>query len=176
MGHPRRDLLPGRRLARRRLPRRPRGLLLQSQLRRDVAVTVRRRPRAGGRGDVRTAGGHRPDAGTSPACSSPPPASGRTRNPGGLWRPVCLYDTGPVHIDRLRVLCRDADARRAHLRISTRDRQRPADAGDDAHLRRRRAGRRTAPVDRRRPERLRVDDRHRRPCSCGGLGRSATNR
>lgn len=45
---------------------------------------------------------------------------GSNRNPGGIWRPVFLYDTGPVHIDRLRVLCRDADARRAHLRISTR--------------------------------------------------------
>ena len=49
-----------------------------------------------------------------------PAGIGPTRNPGGLWRPVCLYETGPVHIDRLRVLCRDADARRAHLRIATR--------------------------------------------------------
>ncbi|HUS41806.1 MAG TPA: hypothetical protein VMY16_03985 [Ilumatobacteraceae bacterium] len=49
-----------------------------------------------------------------------PAGIGPNRNPGGLWRPVFLYDTGPVHIDRLRVLCRDADARRAHLRISTR--------------------------------------------------------
>ena len=49
-------------------------------------------------------------------------------NPGGLWRPVRLYDTGPVRIDRLRVLCRDADARRAHVRITARldsDTQRP---------------------------------------------------
>ncbi len=39
-----------------------------------------------------------------------------------------LYDTGPVRIDRLRVLCRDADARRAHLRLTARldsDAQRP---------------------------------------------------
>ncbi len=49
-----------------------------------------------------------------------PAGIGPNRNPGGLWRPVCLYDTGPVHIDRLRVLCRDADSRRAHLRIATR--------------------------------------------------------
>lgn len=41
-------------------------------------------------------------------------------NPGGLWRPVLVYDTGPVRIDRLRVLCRDADPRRAHLRIAVR--------------------------------------------------------
>jgi beta-mannosidase len=43
-----------------------------------------------------------------------------TANPGGLWRPVQYYDTGPVRIDRLRVLCRDADERRAHLRIAAR--------------------------------------------------------
>ena len=52
----------------------------------------------------------------------------RSYNPGGLWRPVRLYDTGPVRIDRLRVLCRDADARRAHVRLTARldsDTQRP---------------------------------------------------
>lgn len=36
-------------------------------------------------------------------------------NPGGIWRSVQIFDTGPVRIDRLRVLCRDADERRAHL-------------------------------------------------------------
>ena len=41
-------------------------------------------------------------------------------NPGGLWRPVHVFDTGPARIDRLRVLCRDADERRAHLRIAAR--------------------------------------------------------
>ncbi len=45
---------------------------------------------------------------------------GRQWNPGGLWRPVHLYDTGPVRMDRLRVLCRDADHRRAHLRFAAR--------------------------------------------------------
>ncbi|MDC3402351.1 hypothetical protein OAX95_00250 [bacterium] len=49
-----------------------------------------------------------------------PEGVGSSQHPGGLWRPVSLYDTGPVRIDRLRVLCRDADARRAHLRIATR--------------------------------------------------------
>lgn len=39
----------------------------------------------------------------------------RTWNPGGLWRPVKVYDTGPVRADRFRVLCRDADETRAHL-------------------------------------------------------------
>ncbi len=36
-------------------------------------------------------------------------------NPGGIWRPVRMFDTGAVRIDRLRVLCRDADERRAHV-------------------------------------------------------------
>jgi beta-mannosidase len=44
----------------------------------------------------------------------------RTWNPGGLWRPVHVYDTGPVRIDRFRVLCRDADETRAHLLLSAR--------------------------------------------------------
>jgi len=44
----------------------------------------------------------------------------RSWNPGGLWRPVLVYDTGPVKLDRLRVLCRDADETRAHLRLYAR--------------------------------------------------------
>ena len=44
----------------------------------------------------------------------------RDWNPGGLWRPVLVYDTGPVKLDRLRVLCRDADETRAHLRLYAR--------------------------------------------------------
>ena len=44
----------------------------------------------------------------------------RRWNPGGLWRPVLVYDTGPVKLDRLRVLCRDADETRAHLRLAAR--------------------------------------------------------
>ncbi len=39
----------------------------------------------------------------------------RDWNPGGIWRSVHLYDTGPARIDRLRVLCRDADDARAHV-------------------------------------------------------------
>jgi len=41
-------------------------------------------------------------------------------NPGGLWRPVTIGTTGPVQIDRCRVLCRDANDSRAHLRLTTR--------------------------------------------------------
>ncbi len=44
----------------------------------------------------------------------------RDWNPGGLWRSVRIHDTGPVRIDRLRVLCRDADDTRAHLRLHAR--------------------------------------------------------
>jgi beta-mannosidase len=44
----------------------------------------------------------------------------RAWNPGGLWRPVTVFDTGPVHIERLRVICRDADESRAHLRLYAR--------------------------------------------------------
>lgn len=38
-------------------------------------------------------------------------------NPGGIWRPVSVVDTGPVRIDRVRVLCRDADESRAFLHL-----------------------------------------------------------
>lgn len=60
-----------------------------------------------------------------------PPAAGRHRvvtgafqaergpaahwNPGGIWGAVRVVDSGPVRIDRFRVLCRDADAERAHV-------------------------------------------------------------
>ena len=39
-------------------------------------------------------------------------------NPGGIWRSVRMFDTGPVRIDQLRVLCRDADEQRAHVLLS----------------------------------------------------------
>ncbi len=41
-------------------------------------------------------------------------------NPGGLWRPVTLSSTGVVRLDRLRVLCRDVDETRAHVRVHAR--------------------------------------------------------
>ena len=37
-----------------------------------------------------------------------------------LWRTVRVHDTCAVRIHRLRVLCRDADESRAHLRLHTR--------------------------------------------------------
>jgi beta-mannosidase len=44
----------------------------------------------------------------------------RNWNPGGLWRPVHVFDTGPVRIERYRVLCRDADETRAHILLNAR--------------------------------------------------------
>ncbi|CAB4883667.1 unannotated protein [freshwater metagenome] len=41
-------------------------------------------------------------------------------NPGGLWQPVRIETTGPVRLDRLRVLCRDVNEARAHLRLHGR--------------------------------------------------------
>ncbi len=41
-------------------------------------------------------------------------------NPGGLWRPVNVHSTGQVRIDRLRVLCREANDANAHLRLHAR--------------------------------------------------------
>lgn len=41
-------------------------------------------------------------------------------NPGGIWRPVRIERTGPVRIERYRVLCRDANDKRAHLRVTAR--------------------------------------------------------
>ena len=89
-------------------------------------------------------------------------AVGSGRNPGGLWRPVWLYDTGPVRIDRLRVLCRDADPRARPPADLDPARQRPSLAGHRPDDDRRRPRRRAAPFDRQRSERLRVERRHRR--------------
>jgi beta-mannosidase len=38
-------------------------------------------------------------------------------NPGGIWRPVRLMSTGPIRIERLRVLCLEANDRQAVLAI-----------------------------------------------------------
>ncbi len=50
-------------------------------------------------------------------------------NPGGIWRPVRLFATGPVRIARLRVLCPEANAQRATVAFAaTLDAQRAAQA------------------------------------------------
>src|SRR6202035_5562525 len=38
-------------------------------------------------------------------------------NPGGIWRPVHLEETGPVRIASLRVLCPEATAERAVVEV-----------------------------------------------------------
>lgn len=38
-------------------------------------------------------------------------------NPGGIWAPVALEETGPVRIASLRALCPDATAEQAHLEV-----------------------------------------------------------
>jgi len=38
-------------------------------------------------------------------------------NPGGLWRPVRLHETGPVRVAALRVLCSEANDERALLNV-----------------------------------------------------------
>jgi len=49
-------------------------------------------------------------------------------NPGGIWRSVRIEKTGPVRINALRVLCRDASEALANVRLSARldsDHERP---------------------------------------------------
>ena len=41
-------------------------------------------------------------------------------NPGGIWRGVRIERSGPVRIDTIRVLCRDANEARANVRLSAR--------------------------------------------------------
>ena len=41
-------------------------------------------------------------------------------NPGGIWRSVRIESTGPVRIDALRILCRDANEARANVRLHAR--------------------------------------------------------
>lgn len=44
-------------------------------------------------------------------------ATDSTWNPGGLWRPVRLHDTGPVRLASVRVMCRDATPTRGRLLV-----------------------------------------------------------
>ena len=53
-------------------------------------------------------------------------------NPGGIWRPVRIVETGPVRIARARVLCAEATAERASLDVGA---DLDADAPVDALLR-----------------------------------------
>ncbi|MST31490.1 hypothetical protein GHK86_01920, partial [Acidimicrobiaceae bacterium USS-CC1] len=44
----------------------------------------------------------------------------RSWNPGGIWAPVRLAETGPVRLRALRVSCREANAERATLELDAR--------------------------------------------------------
>ena len=56
-------------------------------------------------------------------------------NPGGIWRPVRVVETGPVRIAQLRVLCTEATAEHGRLRLDvTLDAGAPVDAPRAASL------------------------------------------
>ena len=116
----RRHLLPGRRVARRRLPRRPGGLLLPPHVRHHRAVPARPRARAGRRGRLPAATQPHGRSATSPASSSTGTAWIRRGTRVGCGGRCASRRTGPVRIDRWRVLCRDANDTRAHLRLHAR--------------------------------------------------------
>ena len=85
--------------------------------------------------------------------------------------------TGPVRIDRMRVLCRDADARAGQRLVAGRARQRRAPAPSAPHDRRRRAS--SSELEQSlatRDQRRRVDLRRRQPPAVVALRRSATSR
>jgi beta-mannosidase len=69
----------------------------------------------------------------------------REWNPGGLWGPVRVEDTGPARVDRFRVLCRDADDSRAHLLLRARI---DSDTGRSVRLRTSIDGRRVGETER----------------------------
>ena len=88
----------------------------------------------------------------------------RNWNPGGLWRPVRVYDTGPVRVDRFRVLCRDADddaGARALLRPPRL--RRPPRASRVRTLVDGAPDRRVRAIARRRAQRRQLEPRHRQP-------------
>ena len=149
--HARRHLLPGRRLARRRLPRRPGGLLLPahastsprcrgsatstcSRSRSTCCAAAQHRGRAQHHRRVPALGRHRPRL-----------------EPGRAVAPRAPRDTGPVRIDRLpRAVPRRRHDARAHLRLYARLDSDDRRTCPRAHARRRRAGRRVRAVARRR--------------------------
>jgi beta-mannosidase len=69
----------------------------------------------------------------------------REWNPGGLWAPVRVEDSGPVRVERFRLLCRDADESRAHLLLRARL---DSDAGRTVRLRTSVDGRRVGEIER----------------------------
>ena len=138
LGGARRRLLPGRRVARRRLPRRPRGLLLPPRLRDHRPRPPRRRARAGRRGGLRATRRTGGPSATSPASSSTGTASTR---PG--TRAACGAGAGRAHRARCASTACGCCAAR------------PTPSGRNCHgprrARQRRGPHRADPHDRRRP-------------------------
>ena len=174
----RRRLLPVRRVARRHLSRRHRGLLLPAHLRdqRRVQGPVRR-PRPGGRGDVRAAAG--PDPQAEPHRRLP--ALGLHRRRLEPRRPVAArphrdHRPGPDQRSHRRLSGGDRRLRRGPVHGDTR-RRRTEDGGAGVH---RRSGRaRLGPAPRRRRQPRVVDGRDRRTpavVAAGAGGRAPRRR
>ena len=144
----------------------PEGYFFPHTLRHHRAVAPRRRARARRRGGLPAAARHRTAKRTITGVFQHWDGDRPDWNPGGIWRPVRVDDTGPVRIDRLpravprrrrparaSVVCTPGSTAtspgraRAHA-ASTASRGRPARA-----------------VAGRRPQRGQLDPRHRRPAA-----------
>ena len=105
----------------------PEGYFFPHTLRHHRPVPPGHRARAGHRGRRARRSGNAPPSATSPARSSTATCSTRRGTPAGCGDRCASRTPAPVRIDRLRVLCRDANDARAHLRLHARldaDRQR----------------------------------------------------
>ena len=162
VGDARRRLLPGRRVARRRLPRRPRGLLHPAHVRHHRAVADRRRARPRGRGGLPAAAQPPRTSATSPACSSTGTASTATGTPAASGA-RCASTTPARCASTGSACCAATPTRRArtccfYARLDCDDRRRVT----RAHARRRPSDRRIRAIARRRAQRGQLEPRHRR--------------
>ena len=96
-------------------------------------------------------------------------------NPGGIWRPVRIDETGPVRISRLRTLCREATDERAVVGFRAVLDAADATTVDAAHDDRRHRPRGRAPARRRRRTRSSGPSPSSDP-RCGGRTPSARSR
>ena len=162
MGHVRRRVVPGRRVARRRVSRRSGGLLRPAQLRHHRSQPVRRRTRPRHRGHLHAAGRHP----QSPEHHRRAPAVGMVRpvvQPGRAVapRPALRHRAG-AHRSSACALsrCRPPPRPPAHRRAA---RQRRAATDRDPHADRRRAARRDHARGGERRQRPRMEPRSGRP-------------
>ena len=169
MADARRDLLPGRRLARRRIHRRSRGVLHAAHLRHHRALAHRRRARGRDRGRV-------------PAAAQPSraaldhrrvPALGRHRphvEPRRYLAPGArVRHRARAHRPLPRAVSRCRRVARPHAAVGA-TRQRRIAGGHAAHARRRRRRRRQRTPAGGRPQRGQLDARHRRPAAVVAAG------